>query len=123
MPMSARDVQPILERLNGRGFQIGPGSNIKDFGSFTGPSSSIDKVHLYNELTYNIKEMSSVEVSIPGIFTEGEIIIGAHRDSLASSSAGDANSGKDENVTVFGKIIITLVRIEGCRGFPVLEGD
>lgn len=93
VPMSARDVQPILERLNGRGFQIGPGSNIKDFGSFTGPSSSIDKVHLHNELTYNIKEMSSVEVSIPGIFTEGEIIIGAHRDSLASSSAGDANSG------------------------------
>ncbi|CAI4571734.1 BBM_1a_G0030690.mRNA.1.CDS.1 [Saccharomyces cerevisiae] len=93
VPMSARDVQPILKRLNGRGFQIGPGSNIKDFGSFTGPSSPIDKVHLHNELTYNIKEMSSIEVSIPGIFTEGEIIIGAHRDSLASSSAGDANSG------------------------------
>ncbi|CAI4044027.1 hypothetical protein SKDZ_10G3220 [Saccharomyces kudriavzevii ZP591] len=93
VPMSARDVQPILRKLNGRGFQIGPGSNIKDFESFTGPSSSINKIHLHNELNYNVKEIGTVEVNIPGIFTEGEIIIGAHRDSLASSSAGDANSG------------------------------
>lgn len=93
VPMSAKDIQPILEKLNGKGFQIGPGSNIKKFRSFTGPSSFKDKVHLHNELNYTIKEIASIEVSIPGIFTEGEIIIGAHRDSLALSSAGDASSG------------------------------
>lgn len=48
---------------------------------------------IYTELNYTIKEIASIEVSIPGIFTEGEIIIGAHRDSLALNSAGDASSG------------------------------
>ncbi|CCH59445.1 hypothetical protein TBLA_0B06200 [Henningerozyma blattae CBS 6284] len=93
VPMSAKEIQPILELLNGKGFQLGPGGYIDGFDYFTGPSDENTEVRVYNSQNYEFQKISNVAVEIPGIFAEGEIIIGARRDSLVSDGSSGSNSG------------------------------
>lgn len=93
VPMSAKEVAPLLHQLNGRGVKVSPEGNIKGFNYFTGPSSKNDQIRLYNEQKYSIVEMTNVVVEIGGIFSEYDILIGNHRDSWTVGGAGNPNSG------------------------------
>lgn len=93
VPLSSREVAPLLEELNGRGINMQPGGNIREFDYFSGPSPENTKVHICNNQSYQITEMANIVVEIPGIFSEYDIIIGNHRDSWTLGGAGSPNSG------------------------------
>lgn len=107
VPMSAKEVKPILELLNGKGFQLGPGGYIEGFDYFTGPSADGVEVHIINEQKYELQKVSNIITEIPGIFAEGEIIIGARRDSLGDDGSVSSGSG-------------TAILLEIARGFADL---
>ncbi|CCK69108.1 putative zinc metalloprotease KNAG_0B06840 [Huiozyma naganishii CBS 8797] len=93
IPVSARDIQPILEKLNGCGKQLGSRGNIYGFRYFSGPSPEDIQVQLYNEQNTSIVKMTNLVVDIPGIFADGETIIGCHRDTWSLSNTGESASG------------------------------
>ncbi|QLG73077.1 hypothetical protein HG535_0E01610 [Zygotorulaspora mrakii] len=93
VPLSAKEVAPLLSKLNGRGVNMLPGGNIEGFNYFSGPSSEDIKAKIVNDQKYKIVEMTNVVVDIPGIFSEYDVIIGNSRDSWTSGGAGSPNSG------------------------------
>lgn len=93
VPMSAKEVAPLLRELNGQGVRLGRGGDIDGFDYFTGPSLIGVEVHLQNEQDYKPIEITNVIVEIPGIFQEYDIIIGNHRDSWGVGGAGASSSG------------------------------
>lgn len=107
VPLSAKEVAPLLQELNGNGIQFGPGGNIEGFQYFTGPSNSNVQVQLYNEQDYSIMKMTDITIDIPGIFSEGKIIIGSHRDNQINGTSNGSNSG-------------TAIMLEVARGLSAL---
>ncbi|CCD27176.1 putative zinc metalloprotease NDAI_0J02840 [Naumovozyma dairenensis CBS 421] len=108
VPMSAREIQPILETLTNRGYRFLNDSNIQGFQGFSGPSPPNLQVRLYNEQTHTIKEISNVVITIPGILTGGDVIIGAHRDTWGVGGVSRSFSG-------------TAILLEIARGMKELR--
>lgn len=90
IPISAKEVGPLLEKLNGRGSSLGWSGDVDGFDYSTGPSDY--KINMFNEQQYSIKPITNILYVIPGLLNE-KIFIGNHRDSWTVSGAGDPNSG------------------------------
>lgn len=93
IPISAKEIAPILRELNGKGVKMECDGDIEGFEYFSGPSSDDVRLQMSNKQDYSIVEMTNVIVEISGIFSEYDIIIGNHRDSLTVGGAGSPNSG------------------------------
>lgn len=102
LPVSYRDIRPILTALNG----VGPkGSALGSdwVGKVEGYDYSIgltvkDKktsqlLNLYNEQKYGFKPIHNVIGVLPGLVSDEVIVIGNHRDAWIRGGAGDPNSG------------------------------
>lgn len=107
VPMSAKEVAPLLRELNSYGSQLASPGDIEGFDYSTGPSPDGVEILLKNDQNYHIAEITNVVVEIPGIFQEYDIIIGNHRDSWGVGGAGIANSG-------------SAILLETARGFSEL---
>ncbi|EGW30216.1 uncharacterized protein SPAPADRAFT_144416 [Spathaspora passalidarum NRRL Y-27907] len=93
LPISYREVKPILAKLNGQGKKIkGFEGELEGFKYYTGPNSNYT-LNLYNDQIYNITTMWNVYGEIKGEKTDEVIIIGNHRDAWIKGGAGDPNSG------------------------------
>lgn len=101
LPISYREVLPILSELNGLGI---PGSKVgsdwvgklKGFDYSTGISKkdvATPLLNLYNEQEYAITPIHNVIGTIKGINEDEVVIVGNHRDSWIRGGAGDPNSG------------------------------
>lgn len=108
VPMSEREIAPILHRLNGKGFEWKNKGNVKGFDYFSGPSEPGIECKVSNHQNYLIKEISNVIVEIPGILKQQEVIIGNHRDAWTTGGAGQPGSG-------------SAILLEIARGFSALH--
>lgn len=84
IPLSVKDITPILQQLNHTGIQWRENGNIQNFDYSSGPSINQTFIQLFNKQNTSIVKISNIIVQIPGIFQHGETIIGAHRDSTSS---------------------------------------
>lgn len=95
LPISYREVKPILEGLNGHGKKPNKNDWVGELDGvkyFTGPNEDLT-LNLYNKQTYNITELWNVYGEIKGELDNEVIIIGNHRDAWIKGGAGDPNSG------------------------------
>lgn len=92
LPLSAKEVAPLLKELSGKGVTFDSIGDIDGFDYSTGPSSNSVKVQLVNNQQYDITEITNVIVDIPGIFSEGTIIVGSHRDHWTLGGTGSSSS-------------------------------
>lgn len=102
LPISYREVKPILEKLNGEGHHAKEDSwigELEGFKYYTGPSKNYT-LNLYNDQIYNISTLYNVYGEIPGEKRDEVIIIGNHRDAWIKGGAGDPNSGSATIVEV-----------------------
>lgn len=102
LPVSYRDVKPILEKLNGKGIK---GSSLgKDWvGKLEGYDYSvglsakeeydIPSLNLFNAQNYSTVPIHNVLGTTKGILENEVIVIGNHRDAWITGGAGDPNSG------------------------------
>jgi len=105
LPMSSKEIAPLLQKLNGKGSQLNFSGDVDGFDYSTGPSDY--KINLFNHQDYAIKPITNVLYTIPGLLNE-KIFIGNHRDSWTISGAGDPNSGSAillEITRAFGKLV------------------
>ncbi|SCU94076.1 LADA_0G06370g1_1 [Lachancea dasiensis] len=99
LPISFKEVQPILKKLNGFGLnasKIG-GDNwvggLPRFEYWTGPAPHFS-VNVYNNQSYDIRPIYNVYGNITGTdSSEGYIVVGNHRDAWIKGGASDPNSG------------------------------
>lgn len=94
LPISYREVKPILKALNGygekpKGDWAGELDGVK---YYTGPNEDYT-LNLFSNQTYNITELWNVYGEIKGEVQDEVIIIGNHRDAWIKGGAGDPNSG------------------------------
>lgn len=94
LPISYREVKPILEKLNGHGSKPlkGFSGELEGFDYSTGPNPKYT-LNLYNDQIYNITTLYNVYGEIEGENKDEVIIIGNHRDAWIKGGAGDPNSG------------------------------
>ncbi|KAK6201652.1 uncharacterized protein RJT21DRAFT_120715 [Scheffersomyces amazonensis] len=95
LPISYREVKPILEKLNGQGIRVHDKDwtgELEGFDYSTGPSDKYT-LNLYNDQVYNISTLYNVYGEIEGEKKDEVIIIGNHRDAWIKGGAGDPNSG------------------------------
>ncbi|SCV05323.1 LANO_0H04962g1_1 [Lachancea nothofagi CBS 11611] len=99
LPISFKEVTPILRKLNGHGFnatKVGGEKwvgGLKGFDYWTGPAPSYS-LNLYNNQSYDIRPIYNVYGNITGTdSSEGYILIGNHRDAWIKGGASDPNSG------------------------------
>ncbi|CCE65190.1 hypothetical protein TPHA_0K00560 [Tetrapisispora phaffii CBS 4417] len=92
VPVSAKEIAPILNKLNNSGVRFKNKGGIRGFDYSTGPSEGDLQVRIFNDQRYDIINITNVEVDIPGIFADGTIIIGSHRDHVSAGGAGRASS-------------------------------
>lgn len=84
IPLSVKDITPILQQINNTGIQWRENGNIQNFDYSSGPSTDKTVIQLVNKQNTSIVEIRNIMLQIPGIFQHGEIIIGASRDSTSS---------------------------------------
>lgn len=102
LPVSYRDILPILKSLNG----IGPRASVfgDDWvGKLKGYDYSVgltlkDKqtsqlLNLYNGQKYDLTPIHDVIGVLPGLVSDEVVVIGNHRDAWVRGGAGDPNSG------------------------------
>lgn len=99
LPISFKEVKPILEKLNGHGMKgssIGGDhwvGNLPGFEYWTGPNSKYT-LNLYNEQKYDIVPIHNVYGILEGYDSKsGYILVGNHRDAWIKGGASDPNSG------------------------------
>ncbi|EMG47421.1 hypothetical protein SBY92_002879 [Candida maltosa Xu316] len=93
LPISYREVKPILKKLNGHGKQPKHfAGELEGFEYFTGPNKNYN-LNLYNQQKFNITPLWNVYGEITGEKKDEVIIIGNHRDSWIKGGASDPNSG------------------------------
>lgn len=101
LPVSYREITPILVELNGKGVsgrKLGPDWVGKlqgfDYSIGLSPSEVVTTplLNLYNEQDYSIVPIHNIFGTIKGITNE-VIIVGNHRDAWIRGGAGDPNSG------------------------------
>lgn len=108
IPMSAKEINPILMELNGKGIRLGKG-NIDNFDYYSGPSDANVQVNLISKQNNSVIEIADIVTEIPGIFSNGDIIIGSHRDVWTPlGGAANPNSG-------------SAILLEIARGFSKLK--
>lgn len=100
LPVSIRDIQPILEKLSGHG--INPAGDedfegwlgaLPDYCYCTGPNEEYE-INLYNEQEYNVHPIYNIYGKIEGKNkNDGYILVGNHRDAWTKGGASDPNSG------------------------------
>lgn len=102
LPVSYRDVLPILVELNGlglRGSKLGSDWVGKlqgyDYSVGLHPKKKVSSpnLNLYNNQSYGIVPIHNVFGTIKGINENEVVIIGNHRDAWIRGGAGDPNSG------------------------------
>ncbi|KAG8202173.1 hypothetical protein GWM34_02748, partial [Candida africana] len=93
LPISYREVKPILAKLNGFGIQPDLfAGELEGFDYFTGPNPKYT-LNLYNDQIYNITPLWNVYGEIEGQNKDEVIIIGNHRDAWIKGGVSDPNSG------------------------------
>lgn len=116
LPISYREVKPILAKLNGHGASSKQASKgegkpwvgeLEGFDYSTGPNPNF-KLNLYNEQNFTITPLWNVYGEIKGEIEDEAILIGNHRDAWIKGGAGDPNSG-------------SAVLIEIARGLGALK--
>lgn len=107
IPMSANETEQLLLELNHKGIQLCDDKTLGDYKYYTGPSEVNVTIRMRNENKHAIKAMTNIEVEIPGIFRDEEILIGSHRDTFLESGVGDSSSG-------------SAILLEMARGFSLL---
>lgn len=102
LPVSYRDITPILVELNGKGvsgLKLGPDwvGKLEGFDYSVGLSPAEEVVtpllNLYNEQEYSIVPIHNVFGTIKGVNEDEVIVVGNHRDAWIRGGAGDPNSG------------------------------
>lgn len=94
LPISYRDVKPILAALSGQGLKAPKEwrGEVEGFDYHIGPSADVT-LNLYSNQTFNITPLWNVYGEIEGERKDEVIIIGNHRDAWIKGGAGDPNSG------------------------------
>ncbi|CCE82677.1 Piso0_002414 [Millerozyma farinosa CBS 7064] len=95
LPISYREVKPILDKLNGHGTKVSLNNwkgELDGFEYWTGPNEDV-QLNLYNNQIYNISTLTNVYGEFEGERKDEAIIIGNHRDAWIKGGAGDPNSG------------------------------
>lgn len=101
LPISYREVTPILKKLNKHG-KKGPKEwtgELKGFDYHVGPNPKA-QLNLYSNQTFNITPLWNIYGEIDGTIKDEVIIIGNHRDSWIKGGAGDPNSGSSALIEV-----------------------
>lgn len=91
LPISYREVTPILEALNGHGSAFGSGG-LKSYNYTTGPHPSLT-LNLYSKQKFGIEKIYNVYGVLEGTSKNEVIVIGNHRDAWINGGAGDPNLG------------------------------
>lgn len=96
IPISFRDVLPILKELNGKGPKQGEMNEwwkggLEEFDYSVGPSDV--ELNVMNLQDYDIRPIYNVIGRIEGVVKDEAIVIGNHRDAWIAGGAGDPNSG------------------------------
>lgn len=109
LPISYRDVKPILEKLSGHGPKIdGWEGRIKDYDYSVGPNANYT-LNLYNKQEFNISIMNNIMGKITGLDDSKFILIGNHHDSWTPAAA-DPHAGSAsmlEIIRAFGDLVKT----------------
>lgn len=94
LPISYREVKPILDKLNGQGVKAPKEwvGELEGFKYYTGPNPNVT-LNLYSNQIYNITPLWNVYGEIEGEIKDEVVIIGNHRDAWIKGGAGDPNSG------------------------------
>lgn len=94
LPISYREVKPILDKLNGHGSKAPKEwrGELEGFDYHIGPNPNVT-LNLYSNQIYNITPLWNVYGKIEGENDDEVIIIGNHRDAWIKGGAGDPNSG------------------------------
>lgn len=94
LPISYREVKPILDKLNGQGTKAPKEwrGELEGFDYYTGPNPNVT-LNLYSNQIFNITPLWNVYGEIEGENKDEVIIIGNHRDAWIKGGAGDPNSG------------------------------
>ncbi|VEU22465.1 DEKNAAC103460 [Brettanomyces naardenensis] len=93
LPVSSREIAPILTKLNGYGSKVANWTKglIEGFDYSTGPNPNYS-INVYSKQNYTYTPMNNVLAKIEGHNSHEVIIIGNHHDSW-TPSAGDPHSG------------------------------
>lgn len=94
LPISYREVTPILKALNGHG-KPSPKEwrgELESFDYSIGPNPDA-QLNLFSNQTFNITPLWNVYGEIEGENKNEVVIIGNHRDAWVKGGAGDPNSG------------------------------
>lgn len=116
MPVSYKEVLPLLKALNGHGPKAsdfndhwqGGGLAYKGVEYNIGPSPENMVINLYNDQEYVTTPLWNVLGVIKGAIPDEVIVLGNHRDAWIVGGAGDPNSGSaalNEVVRSFGKAL------------------
>ncbi|KAJ9109425.1 hypothetical protein QFC19_002177 [Naganishia cerealis] len=94
LPISYREVTPILKLLNGHGEKAPKEwkGELEGFDYYTGPNKNVT-LNLYNDQVFKVQPLHNVYGEIEGEKKDEVIIIGNHRDAWIKGGAGDPNSG------------------------------
>ncbi|ODV93630.1 hypothetical protein PACTADRAFT_45879 [Pachysolen tannophilus NRRL Y-2460] len=97
LPISFRDVEPILAKLNGFGLPSNKISKdfiggLPDYDYSIGPNQNY-VLNLYNNQNYTISPIFDVIGELEGYIKDEVILVGNHRDAWIVGGASDPNSG------------------------------
>lgn len=94
LPISYREVKPILAKLNGHGKKAPKDwkGGLDEFDYTTGPNPDVS-LNLYSNQTFKITPIWNVYGEFVGENRNEAILIGNHRDAWIKGGAGDPNSG------------------------------
>ena len=94
IPVSLNDIRPLLLQLNGKGIDLGTTGDVEGFDYTSGPPDENIQVNIINKQNEVVTEIHDIIVEIPGIFSNGDIIIASHRDSwVTPGGAANPSSG------------------------------
>lgn len=95
LPISYREVKPILKELNGHGVKLTDENwigELEGFDYYTGPSKK-HELNLYSYQDFNYTTLTNVYGKFVGENDDEIIVIGNHYDAWIKGGAGDPNSG------------------------------
>ncbi|OVF04847.1 putative zinc metalloprotease [Clavispora lusitaniae] len=94
LPISYREVKPILAKLNGKGVKAPKEwrGELEGYDYHIGPNTDVE-LNLYSNQTFKITPLWNVYGKIEGEKKDEVIVIGNHRDAWIKGGAGDPNSG------------------------------
>lgn len=109
LPISYREITPILQKLSGFGPKIEGWDGLIEGYNFTiGPNPNVS-LNLYNKQDFNISIINNIMGKIEGLDDSKFILIGNHHDSWTPAAA-DPHSGSAtilEVIRAFGELVET----------------